>query len=87
MSARSNSCSTARRSLIPASSCSLSPSPRSSISSAKPCATTSPCTVTWVLGGENTAAFSTSSAIRWVTSATALPSSPVPGNGRTITRA
>jgi hypothetical protein len=65
----------ASRSLICASFSSLRPSPRSSISTAKPLPTRSPVIRTGVFGGENTVAFSASSASMWMTSATADPAS------------
>ena len=49
------------------------PSPRSSISTAKPLPTVSALISIRVVGGENVVAFSTSSATRWITSFTAVP--------------
>ena len=70
-----NSGGLASRSLSSARRCGLIPSPRSSTSIAKPLATASPDTRTDVYGGDNVVAFSTSSASRWMTSATAEPAS------------
>ena len=58
--ARSNSGRLARRALISASSPGARPSPRSSISTAKPFPTASARISTRVVGGENAVAFSTS---------------------------
>lgn len=86
LSAGSNSGGCARRSLIAAYSSGVRPSPRSSTSTAKPLPTMSPRTVTVVSGGENMAALSISSAMRWVTSATAGPISVASVPGTTLTR-
>ncbi len=63
------------------------PSPRSSTSMTYPLPTGSPVTRTRVCGGENWAAFSMSSAMRWVRSATAAPTTDASGRCRTSTRA
>ncbi len=70
---RSNGGGFLRRSFSSARRSSLSPSPRSSISTANPRPTTSPLISTGVFGGEKMTAFSASSAIMWMTSATAGP--------------
>jgi hypothetical protein len=73
LSDRSNCGGLARLLLTSSSRSGEMPSPRSSISMAKPLPTTSPWMRTGVFGGEKTVAFSASSAIRWMTSATAWP--------------
>ncbi len=82
----SNSGGFASRSLAARSASSVIPRPRSSTSIAKPLATACPLTRTGDCGGENVVAFSTTSASRWMTSATAEPSSATRGSGCTRTR-
>ncbi len=62
------------------------PSPRSSTSTASPEVTRLARSSTWVCGAENTVAFSTSSASRWMTSATAWPRSSPSMGGTSLTR-
>ncbi len=63
----------ASRAFIRACSAAGIPSPRSSTSTARPEVTRLARISTWVCGAENRVAFSTSSASRWMTSATAWP--------------
>ncbi len=63
------------------------PRPRSSTSTASPLGTSCAETCTWVYGGEKVVPFSISSAIRWITSATACPLSEARGTPWTTTRA
>ncbi len=56
------------------------------MSTAKPWPTTLPVIVTRVFGGENAVAFSTSSAIRWMTSFTAVPATASADSVITSTR-
>ncbi|MCF0090706.1 hypothetical protein B0E37_05823 [Streptomyces sp. MH192] len=62
------------------------PRPRSSTSTASPAVTRLTRSRTWVCGAENTVAFSTSSASRWMTSATACPRSRPSTGGTSRTR-
>ncbi|GAV44400.1 hypothetical protein Saa2_07368 [Streptomyces acidiscabies] len=62
------------------------PSPRSSTSTARPEVTRLARRRTWVWGAEKTVAFSTSSARRWMTSATACPRRSPSTGGTSFTR-
>ncbi|OCC13728.1 hypothetical protein A3Q37_00701 [Streptomyces sp. PTY087I2] len=62
------------------------PRPRSSTSRASPAVTCWTRSSTWVWGAENTVAFSTSSASRWMTSATAWPRRVPSIGGTSLTR-
>lgn len=62
------------------------PRPRSSTSTASPEVTRLARSSTWVCGAENTVAFSTSSASRWMTSATACPRRVPSIGGTSFTR-
>lgn len=83
VTAASNSGGRDSLSLIASRSCGVRPAPRSSTSTAMPLAASSARTDT--SPRENTVAFSTSSASRWMTSAAALPLTATSGRGNTCT--
>ena len=85
-SSRSSRPGSASSWFIRACSAGRMPEPRSSTSIAMPFGTCRARSSTEVSGAENLVAFSTNSATRWITSATAAPRSRPPAGGTTLTR-